>query len=57
MVDVTDLPEVQVGDTAVVFGQGMEEAARLSGTIVYELLCDLTPRVPRIYLEQGQEVN
>ena len=57
MVDVTDLPEVQVGDTAVVYGQGMEEAARLSGTIVYELLCDLTPRVPRIYLEQGQEVN
>lgn len=56
MVDVTDLAEVQPGDTAVVYGQGLEEAAHLSGTIVYELLCDLTPRVPRIYLEQGQEV-
>ena len=55
MVDVTDLPEVKAGDTAVVFGRGMEEAAQLSGTIVYELLCDVTPRVPRIYLEQGQE--
>ena len=28
-----------------------ERAAELTGTIVYELLCDVTARVPRVYLE------
>jgi len=52
MVDVTDLPEAEVGDTAVVYGPELtERAAELTGTIVYELLCDVTARVPRVYLE------
>ena len=56
MVDVTDLPEAAVGDTAVVYGPELtERAAALTGTIVYELLCDVAPRVPRIYLESGAE--
>ena len=29
-----------------------EKAAKLTGTIVYELMCDLTPRVPRVYLDK-----
>ena len=55
MVDVTDLPEVSVGDVAVVFGPGTEgeptasELAEKAGTIPYELLCAVSPRVPRIY--------
>ena len=56
MVDVTDLPEAAVGDTAVVYGPELtERAAALTGTIVYELLCDVAPRVPRVYLESGSE--
>ena len=52
MVDVTDLPEARAGDVAEVYGPGLtEEAAALSGTIVYELLCHVAPRVPRIYLD------
>ena len=51
MVDVTDLPEVKAGDVAVVYnGRLLEQAAETTGTIVYELLCDVSPRVPRIYL-------
>lgn len=51
MVDVTDLPDVKPGDIAVVYGPGLtQRAAELAGTIVYELLCGLTPRVPRVYL-------
>ena len=52
MVDVTDLPDVKPGDVAVVFGtdKPLEEAADLVGTIQYELLCGIAPRVPRIYL-------
>lgn len=55
MVDVTDLPEVKPGDVAEVYGPGLtERAAELAGTIVYELVCNLTPRVPRIYREQTE---
>lgn len=58
MVDVTDLPEVQAGDVAVVYDQDLtERAAQLSGTIVYELLCGVSVRVPRIYLEKGHTLS
>ena len=56
MVDVTHLPQVEVGDTAVVYDPELtEKAAGLLNTIVYELLCDVAPRIPRIYLEHGVE--
>ena len=29
----------------------MEDAAVLAGTIQYELLCHVSPRVPRVYLD------
>lgn len=53
MVDVTDLPQVQVGDVATVFGpdKPLEEMANCLGTITYELLCDLSGRVKRICVE------
>ena len=57
MVDVTGLPEVRAGDIAVVYGPGLtQRAAQLAGTIPYELLCQLTPRVPRCYFENGAEI-
>lgn len=50
MVDVTDAPNVKIGDVAQVYGPGLtDRAAELAGTISYELLCQLTPRVPRVY--------
>lgn len=53
MVDVTDLPQVRVGDAATVFGpeKPLEEMADCLGTITYELLCDLSGRVKRICVE------
>ncbi len=57
MVDVTDAPGVKAGDVAAVYGPGLtEKAAWLAGTIPYELLCQLTPRIPRLYLENGAEI-
>jgi len=53
--DVSGLPEVAVGDEAVLVGrQGdeeirLEELADLAETIPYELLTRLTPRVVRVY--------
>ena len=53
MVDVTDLPAVKVGDEVTVFGPELplEEKADTVGTIQYELLCGVAPRVPRVYLD------
>ena len=48
-VDVTDLPPVAVGERAVLWGRGLpvDEVAAAAGTIAYELLCAVAPRVPR----------
>lgn len=53
MVDVTDLSDVTVGDEVTVFGPELplEEKADTVGTIQYELLCGIAPRVPRVYSE------
>ncbi len=56
MVDVTDIPEVCVGDEAVLIGEsgdmylGADEMAKAIGTIGYEIICDISKRVPRIYV-------
>ncbi len=48
-VDVSELPEVEVGTRCVLWGRGLEvsEVAREAGTIAYELLCGVRARVPR----------
>ena len=56
MVDVTDIPEVQVGDEVTVIGSGMpcEAMADQLDTIAYEILCGINKRIPRIYLQNGK---
>lgn len=51
MVDVTDIP-CNVGDEAVLMGGGVpfDSLAAKLGTIHYELVCGISPRVQRIYL-------
>jgi len=46
-VDLRNCPDVKIGDTVTLWGEGLpvEEIARCAGTIAYELLCQLTPRV------------
>lgn len=53
MVDITDLPDVQVGDEVEIFGdaQSVDVLAEQAGTISYELLCAVSPRVPRVYVD------
>ncbi len=56
MVDLTDIPDVRVGDEVILIGEDgdkkvtAEDHARLSGTISYEILCSVGKRVPRIYI-------
>ncbi|MBU5626824.1 alanine racemase [Oscillibacter sp. MSJ-2] len=56
MIDVTDLPEIAVGDEVEIFGEHIlcETNARLCGTISYELLCAISKRVPRYYYYKGE---
>ncbi|MGQ0644674.1 MAG: alanine racemase [Elusimicrobiota bacterium] len=54
VVDVTDAPAAEVGSEAVLVGvQGsdrisVEEMARWADTVPYEIVCGITPRVPRV---------
>jgi alanine racemase len=59
MLDVGAAPGARVEDEVVIFGRQGDESisaddlARDLGTINYEIVCDLTARVPRIYQEKG----
>ena len=57
MIDLTGLPQVGEGDEVEIFGphNSVNEAAKLAGTISYELTCAVSKRVPRIYKKDGQE--
>ncbi|WP_133128207.1 alanine racemase [Legionella nagasakiensis] len=46
-IDLTDCPNVQVGDAVELWGKNIavERVAQVAGTIAYELLCQVSPRV------------
>jgi alanine racemase len=47
-VDITDIPEAYIGTPVTLWGEGLsaDEVAAAAGTVSYELLCALAPRVP-----------
>jgi len=47
-VDITDLEEAYIGTPVTLWGEGLpaDEVAAAAGTVSYELLCALAPRVP-----------
>lgn len=55
MVDVTDIPDVKEEDEVILIGTSgderitVEEMGDLSSRFNYEFVCDITPRVPRLY--------
>lgn len=62
MVDVSEIPEIRVGDEAALFGYDTdgtllpcERIAQQAGTISYEILCGISKRIPRIYMQDGWE--
>lgn len=54
MVDVSGIPGVAVDDPVLIFGEGkpLQELAEALRTIPYEVLTNIAPRVPRIYIEE-----
>jgi len=61
MIDVTHIPQVQIGDEVILWGrQGSEiiwaeEIAGKIGSIVYEVICMVDKeRVPRVFIKDGK---
>ncbi len=46
--DITAMPEAGIGTPVVLWGEGnpIDDVARAAGTVSYELMCALAPRVP-----------
>lgn len=47
-IDISDIPEARIGTPVTLWGEGLpaDEVAAAAGTLSYELLCGLAPRVP-----------
>ena len=63
MVDVTDIPDVQINDRVVLVGRDgdevitMEQISEVADSFNYEFVCGISRRVPRFYYLDGQRVN
>ena len=63
MVDVTDIPDVQLNDRVVLVGRSgdeeitMETIAAAADSFNYEFICGISRRVPRIYSRSGKTVH
>lgn len=63
MVDITDCGDVNVGDEVIVMGEKngirntADDIAKILGTISYEILCGVSKRVPRVYIENGNIIK
>ena len=57
MVDISEIPGVMVGDCALLFGEdngarlSVDEVASHLGSINYELVCAVSKRVYRVYVD------
>ena len=61
MVDVTDIPGVKAGDEVTLMGRdgdefiSVETLGDISGRFSYEFVCEISKRVPRVYIRDGKE--
>lgn len=60
MVDITDIPEAQVGDEVIIYGDGtnntldINQISLLASTNKNEIVCRITRRTPRVYIKNGK---
>lgn len=63
MVDITDIPEASLRDEVILIGRdkdleiSVEEVAEPAASFNYELVCNISRRVPRVYFKSGKEVE
>ena len=57
MIDLTDVPDVKVGDEVIIMGSdgineiSADDIAEATGTINYEILCAFGQRLPKVYVK------
>ena len=60
MLDVTNVKDVCVGDEVVLIGKSktkeikIEDLAKIQNTIEYEIICNISKRVPRMYIKDNK---
>lgn len=60
MIDITDVPEVNLDDVVTIFGDAnegfisLDEVAEQMNTIHYETTCLIAKRVPRVFIKNGK---
>ena len=63
MVDVSDIAGVREGDLVTLLGRDGEESitaeylGEVSGRFNYELVCDFSKRIPRLYFKDGHLIS
>lgn len=61
MVDVSEIENVDIGSVVTLIGSDGEceitfdDIAKATGTIAYEIMCNISIRLPRIYIKNGKE--
>ena len=60
MIDATNIKDIKIGDEVIIFGSdgnntiSVDSVALLIGTINYEIVCSVTKRVPRVYIQNNK---
>lgn len=63
MVDITDIEDVNIGDEVTLVGEDLEEnitieeLSEISTRFSYEFICNISKRIPRIYILNNQIVG
>ncbi len=63
MIDVSHIDDIKIGDEVIIFGSDgnntitVESVADLLGTINYEVVCSVTRRVPRAYIQDNKIID
>ena len=60
MIDVTNVNNINAGDEVIIFGAETVTADTLASwldTINYEIVCMMSKRIPRIFIQNGRTVN
>lgn len=63
MLDVSHIDDIEIGDTVLLYGEygnmklDIIEVAKLANTNVYDLLCRINMRIPRVYIKNNRVVR
>lgn len=63
MIDVTDVPSLCVGTVVTLIGKDgqdcitADELAGIAGTIGYEVVCNISKRIPRIFMQEQKIIH